>query len=285
MKTLIKSALQLGIGTALAASSAMGAFTFVNGDIILGVQATGGVGADKNVFFNLGSGVYHRDNPGGNNPFGTAGQNQIGNIGATMTLAFGSTWYSRTDVVFGVVGNLNQQPTSGIGSRLPVDGDPSRTFYLSTPTTTVGGGALYPANAYAPATLGIGGNNFSGMEAILPGLTDQTDGAAILNQTAQPVQWNNSWTKWNPTPGAAFDVFTGGIQQNLGQGTPLTLVDVQRVLATNTGASPAGVVGGGTYETTFAIASDGGISAIPEPTSGVLALAAGLVLSLRRRRP
>jgi len=203
------------LGSAMAASTAFGAFTFTNGDLILGVQATGGTGATQNVFFNLGSGVYHRDNPGynfgvatnGNNPFGTTGQTQIGNIGATLTLVYGANWYSRSDVYFGVIGNLNAQPTSGFGSTPAVAGDPSRTFYLSTPTTAVGGGLLVAPNSYAPATLGGGGTTLSGLEANLPGFTTQGDGAAILSQTTQPTEWNNSWSVRNPVPGASFVFF------------------------------------------------------------------------------
>lgn len=262
------------MGMALAAPSAMGAFTFANGDLILGFQVTSGLGSDQNVFFNLGSGTSYRDNPN---------VGAIGNIGATLTLVYGANWYSRTDLYFGVVGNLNQQPTSGIGSRSPVDGDPSRTFYLSTPTTAIGMGVLAASGAYSPSSLGIGGNVLSGMEAILPGLTTEGDGAAILNQTTKPVEWNNSWTVWNPTPGAAFSVFTGGIQQNFGNSSDQTLVDLQRVLSTNTGASPTGVVGGGTYETTFAIGSNGSITAIPEPSAALLG-GLGVLALFRRRR-
>jgi hypothetical protein len=292
MKSLLKSTLLFGMGTAMAASSAMGAFTFTNGDLILGIQAASGTGSDKNVFFNLGSGTYHRDNPGynfgvatnGNNPFGTVGQTEIGNIGATLTLAFGSDWYSRSDLYFGVVANLNQQPnTGGFGSRQPVNGDPSRTFYLSTPTTIIGAGALYAPNTFPAAAMGTGGTNLSGLEGFLPGLTTESDGAAVLDKTAQPVQWNNSWTAWNPTPGAAFSVFTGGIQQHFGQGTAETYVDLQRVLAYAAGADPTGVVGGGTYETSFAIASDGSVFSIPEPSAAVLG-GLGLLALLRRRR-
>jgi hypothetical protein len=291
MKSLLKSTLLFGMGTAMAASSAMGAFTFTNGDLILGIQAASGTGSDKNVFFNLGSGTYHRDNPGynfgvatsGNNPFGTAGQTKIGNIGATLTLAFGTNWYSRSDLYFGVVGNRDEQPASGIGSRAPVAGDPSRTFYLSTPTATVASGALYAANTFSSFSLGTAGTYLSGLEGILPGLATEGDGAAILTQGSQPVQWNNSWSHWNPTPGAAFAVFTGGIQQHLGQGTAETYVDLQRVLATNTGASPAGLVGGGTYETSFAIGSDGSVFAVPEPSAALLG-GLGMLALLRRRR-
>ena len=62
--------LLISSAAAFATPAAMGAFTFTNGDVIVGVQATSGFGSDKNVFFNLRSGVYHRDNPGYNNLLG-----------------------------------------------------------------------------------------------------------------------------------------------------------------------------------------------------------------------
>ena len=124
VKTKSKFVLSIVMGSALAASSAFGAtFAFTNGDLILGFQASGGTGNTKNVFFNLGSGVSARNGVG----MGTT----LGNIGTTLTGVFGSNWYTRSDVWFGVVGNLNGNPTSGVGSRTPVAGDPSRTFYVS----------------------------------------------------------------------------------------------------------------------------------------------------------
>ncbi len=277
MKPIRNIALLASVGMALATSSAMGAFTFTNGDLILGFQATGGLGVDKNVFFNLGAGTLSRNNPE---------RGYLGNINTTLNTVFGANWYTRTDVWFGVVGNLNQQPAPGqasFGTRTPVDGDPSRTFYLSTAAASQGTGLLLPANAYAPASLGAAGTTLGGLEGILPALTTQGDNAAILDQTTQPTPWNNSWTKWNPTPGAAFETFTGGIQQNFGKATPSTFVDLQRVLSTNTGANPSGVVGGGTYETTFAIGSNGSITAIPEPAAAWLG-GLGVLALFRRRR-
>ena len=260
---------------AFAIQSASAAFTFNNGDLIMGFQATGGTGSTKNVFFNLGSPIAYRD---GTNPSGT-----IGNISTTLTAVYGATWYNRSDLFFGVIGNLNQQPTSGIGSRTAVAGDPSRTFYVSSATATPGSGASYPANTYSSSSLGTAGNNLSGLEANLPGFTTEADSAAILDQTTQPTQWNNGWTFWNPTPGASFGTFTGGIQQNFGQATPSTYLDLQRVLATNTGANPVGLEGGGTYETTFAISNTGAITAVPEPSAALLCGLGALAL-LRRRR-
>ena len=259
------------IGTLSSAQATI--FTYANGNLILGFQATAGDGSQKNVFFDLGSATGFRDN--GN-------QGSLGNINATLTAAYGSDWYTREDVYFGVIANLNANPTSGFGSTGPVNGDPSRTFYLSAPATTPGTGALIAANAYPPASLGTGGTSLSGLENVLTpndestgwipgdpnplanGLQKLGDGAAILDQLVaeHTTAWNNGWTIKNPTPGAAFSVFTGGIQQNFGKGGSATYVDVQRVLATNTGAIPTGVVGGGTYETTISISSTGAITSL-----------------------
>lgn len=274
MKSIFKRMIVLGAGIATAGSSAMAAFTFTDGDLILGFQATSGTGSDKNVFFNLGSGTGFRDN--GN-------QGLLGNISGALSATYGGDWYDRTDLYFGIVGNLNQNPPSGIGSRPPEDGDPSRTFYLSAATAVPGAALLIAGGTYSSSALGTAGNSVSSMEGIFPNLTELASGTAVLDQTLNPVEWANSWTNYNP-PGAAFNTFTGGIQQNFGKDVDMTFVDLQRVLATNTGAEPTGIVGGGTYVTTFGIGSDGSISAIPEPSSSLLLLAAGAAMTFRRRR-
>jgi hypothetical protein len=229
---------------------------FGNGELIVGFQALSGVGANKNVFFNLGSGPAIRDNPAAGN---------TGNIGATLTATYGPDWYTRSDLYFGVIGNLSASEPSGAFGVPPVDGDPARTFYVSQPAPYYARAALIPGAAYPNAALGSAGTKLGGLEAILPPIIPQPDGTAVLDQTASPVEWNNSWTTWNPTPGAAFTVFTGGIQQSFGKTTEKTYVDLQRVVATNVGASPEGVVGGGTYETTVAISSDGTITTSGPP--------------------
>jgi hypothetical protein len=255
-------------------------FTYTDGNLILGFQATAGQGTSQNVFFNLGKATDFRNN---------GSQGVLGNIGATLTATYGAGWYDRTDLWFGVIANLNQQPNpTAIGSRAPVEGDPSRTFYLSTPAAAPGAGLLIASATYPPDILGIAGNALRGLEQVLTptadgtgwnlasaneaerGIMREADGSGVLSLAIpqHATAWNNSWTKWNPTPGAAFSVFTGGIQQNFGKGGSATYVDVQRVLATNTGAVPTGVVGGGTYETTISISAAGVItSLIASPAS------------------
>jgi hypothetical protein len=280
MKTIHKSlrAAVLAAGTlAVTASGALAQnFSFTQGDIILGIQATEGTGNTKNLFWNLGSSTAIRD--------GGASSVLTGNIALDLSSTFGANWFDRTDLWFGTFGNLNYQPNSGIGSRSPVDGDPSRTVYVSRAAHD-GPGSSLAWSGVGSAALGAAGSDFSGLEGFLPNLTATASGAAILDQSTSPVDWNNSWTEWNPTPGAAFTSFTGGIQTSFGQGET-AFVDIQRILSTTTGASPTGTPGVGSYITSIGIDSAGNITAVPEPsTYALLALAAaGLGAHVLRRR-
>lgn len=256
--------------SSLTAQEAVEYFNIDNGNLILGFQATSGTGASLNVLVDLGSSIALRNN-------GNLGV--LGNIGDTLDEVYGDNWHTRSDVWFGVVANLNQNPNSGIGSRAAVDGDPSRTFYLSTAAPTPGTGPMYAAGTFGSNPLGAAGSNLTGLETLLDqidngwnlsdpdplaqGLIKRADGTGVLNQSLPQhnVAWANGWSSQNPTPGPAFQIFTGGIQQNFGGSASEKHVDIQRILATNTGANPTGVVGGGTYVSTISISSSGQISA------------------------
>jgi hypothetical protein len=54
-------------------------------------------------------------------------------------------------------------------------------------------------------------------------------GATVLDQTSQPVSWNNSWTIWNPAESASFVSLTPNIEAAFGTGSEV-LVDVQRMV-------------------------------------------------------
>lgn len=268
----LKQSLLLVAGLAVFATSAKAAFTFTNGDLILGFQATGGQGSNQNVFFNLGSGTTLRDGGG----FGN-----LGNINTTMSLVFGNNWSDRTDLHFGVVGNLNYAPTSGIGSAPPVNGDPSRTFYVSRATDSAGGSILW--SGYTSTALGTAGGALQGMETMILGLNTEADGTAILNQSNQPTAWSNGWTTFNPTPGSSFNTFSGGIQQAFGTADNAYL-DIQRILATTSGANPSGTAGVGSVVGTLIIGDNGSLTMVPEPSSALLAASACGLVAFRRRR-
>jgi hypothetical protein len=270
-----KSLLAAALCLAAIVPSGAAPFAYNNGDLILGFRASVAPGLNKNVFVNLGPGPVLRD---------STSPGVVANIGTTLSAAFGNNWYARSDVHFGVLGNLNNgAPTGGL-STPPVAGDPSRTFYISLPAAAPGTAALVPELTYPSAALGSAATKLGGMEEMLagtggtPGFVAEADGSMILDQFLHPVQWANGWSTWNPVPGAALDVFTGGIQQTFGKASPSTHADIQRLLPTNVGANPSGVEGGGTYVTTLSISNTGEVSlnTAPPTTEKAIALSGDL---------
>lgn len=271
MKSFLKKALIGSAGFALFSSSAMAAWTFSDPDLVIGFQALAGQGSTTNLFFNAGN-SYNFAN-------GTGSSGLIGNINDDLVATYGASWNTRTDLYFGVIGNRSNlspgSPTFETG--IPGVSDPGRTVYVSAAATTVGGAALRPQ--FGSSTLGNGASKYAGLRTNLPGFSETVfgDGVASLNQTTQPVAWNNGWTFWNPTPGAAFGVMTGGIQQKFGQAGTNNIVDIQRMVA----STPSVYVG------SFIISDNGNItaiSAVPETSSSVLAIAIATAGTFRRRR-
>lgn len=254
LRTLLLTAgLALGTSAATAAPWA----DLERGDLLLGVQASGGTGATTNLFFNLGPAHLLRDNP---NPAGV-----IVNLDAALDAAFGTDWATRPDLYFGVFANRSASPSSGLGAAAPENGDPSRTIYASRGTTVAG--TSLPWTGFTSSGLGLAANNHQGqVSGNLPALNNTAgtpvpaDGneIATLTQAGQPVPWNNSWTAWNGFLGGgaqapAFGVFTGGIQaQFADNGDPATsrakVLDVYRIL---------GTTGEGSYVTSVTLADNG----------------------------
>jgi hypothetical protein len=226
---------------------------FAPADTLLAVQASGGEGASKNVLVNLGPSVAFRD---GTNPA------VLGNISTDLSNTFGSNWFSRTDLFFGVYANrTNSRTDAGTGTQ-----DTQRVVYVSRATSTPGAGAswgTFSLNGLANAsTFFVGVKGIFGSESYADPLTPRleitptTTNATILSETAQSERWLNSWTAFNPPGGPAFGTWAGGIENSFGQGGSRVLVDVQRL--------QPGVAA--TYVVTIAIESDGTIRAL-EPSA------------------
>ncbi len=235
--------------------SAQPGTAFENGDLILGFQVTSGDGNEKNIFFNLGSAIDYRD---GTN------QTSLGNIDATLSEVYGNgdgnvRWFDRADLRFGVIGNRSHL-VPGFGAPAPVNGDPTATLYVSQPAAAAGQGAV--SGVGSSTELGNAGGRVTGLENALSALGLESDGAAILDQNEHlPAQWQNGWSVNNPaSPSPSFGVFSN-IEQHFGQGGDAVHVDIQRILATTTGANPSGPVLQGEYVVTISIDGAGNITA------------------------
>lgn len=240
MKSLIRNLLIPVAGLALAATTATAApWPPAKGDLILGVQATGGTGATTNVFFNLGAAHSLRDNPS---------PGTLANLNAELEAAFGAGWSARTDLYFGVFANRSNATPFGIGSAAPENGDPARTIYASKPATVAG--TATPWTGFSISSLGIAATAHHGQIDAIATLSANGNQVSTLVEASNPVQWANGWSEWNPTPGTAFSVFGGGIQAQIN--ATAAIVDVFRVVSTT---------GSGSYVTSVTLAANGDVSA------------------------
>src|SRR5690606_6530674 len=120
----------------------------------------------------------------------------IANLDAALAAAFGDDWATRDDLHFGVIANRSNAPATGIGSVPPENGDPSRTLYVSKGTGSPG--ATTPWIASGSSALGVAATNLVGFVEAIDNITGNAAGVMTLNQGANPVEWNNSWSVWNP---------------------------------------------------------------------------------------
>jgi uncharacterized repeat protein (TIGR02543 family) len=239
MKSILRNFLLSAAGIALSLTAASAApWPPAKGDLILGVQATGGTGATTNVFFNLGPAHTIRDTPS---------PGLAVNLDTELEAAFGAGWAARTDLYFGVIANRSNATPSGLGSVAPANGDPARTIYVSRGAATAGTAPAW--SGFSVSALGIAATAHSGQIDAIDNLTANGNAVATLSQGANPVEWFNSWTAFNPTPGAAYSTFSGGIQANIN--ATAAIVDVFR------SGSTSGV---GTYVTSVTLAANGDVT-------------------------
>jgi hypothetical protein len=241
MKSILRNFILSAVGLSLSLTAASAApWPPAKGDLILGVQATGGTGSTSNVFFNLGPAHALRDNP---TPGGI-----LVDLDVELTAAFGAGWSSRTDLYFGVFANRSNAAPTGLGSVAPENGDPARTIYASKGTATAGSST--PWSGFSVFALGLAATAHAGQIEAIDDISANPNNVATLTQGGNPVQWNNGWTAWNPTPGAGFSIFGGGIQSQVS--ATGAIVDLYRIVSTS---------GSGSYVTSITLAANGEVTA------------------------
>ncbi|MBU6179863.1 MAG: hypothetical protein KGR69_09360, partial [Verrucomicrobia bacterium] len=151
------------------------------------------------------------------------------NLNAELTAAFGSGWASRSDLYFGIIANRNNAPASGIGSAPAQNGDPSRTIYASKGTGSANSTTPW---SFTSSALGVSATAIGGFMDAIATVSANSNAVMTMSQSANPVPWNNSWSVWNPVPGAGFSIFTGGIQRAFGSAPGTSqekMLDIHRV--------------------------------------------------------
>ena len=270
MKKTIKNYC-LGSAVALClAGNASAAWTFANGDMMLGFRASANQGFQQDLMFNLGSSVGIRDG---------VITGLRGNINDDLVATYGANWFSRTDLTFGAIANRTTLSPTQSATFTPGEQDPNRIAYVTRTAATPGAAADHPT--IAGQTMGTALVGVTTLEGILLNLTETAngDGAALFTRTSSPTQWDQaSWSTRVPTSGLSFTNFSN-IGTAFGAGGTERYADIQRIGGTATGISYSN-----TTVTTLAIDNLGNISLIPEPSSLTLAGIAALALVTRRRR-
>lgn len=278
LKSILLALLATG-GLALPLTRATAAVNFVPGDILVGFQATGGVGAGNTYVYNLGQATVYRNNPE---------VGFIANIQTDLDATFGSGWYGRSDVKWSI-GGVRENATFGSASTTVVDGDPARAIYVSKTSTGIGAstphGTLSSANVNTTATKMMDSQSgFRTSNGTTPRNATATSGG---NGVVQGTGDINNWKTVVPSTGAPWTTMDASVTGSFGTANSFAYLDLYRALSNNSGLG--GVVeptatGVFTYQTTFTIDALGNISAVPEPSTSLFAGSIACAAFMRRRR-
>lgn len=197
-----------GISTIAPAAHAA---TATNGDLILGVRASGGTGSSKNYVINLG--------PSSQFTGSVATTLNLGDVGADLTTTFGADWNTRSNVFWGVAG------TDGVF--------PGATLFATRAELTPGTQSIpwqrgsNTAHSFADAKLQSMMNGFRGAGAT---------GLVATNAVTQLGTDGNSWGSFQPdglpyssNQGISFAIWNPSIEGTFANGTAGSVLDLYSI--------------------------------------------------------
>lgn len=263
-------------GLALLTTAAEAAPLIYNtGELLMGFRA--GTAADTRDYV-INIGPYTTFTGAGVGTFALS----TGSIGADLTAVFGASWFSRSDLFWGIAGYENITKTN--------------TLYATraeSPYGTIPGTPKAPGSNSAQAAPANNIDAIGGQYQLSGDSTTGSGGAAVnakgLRQLTADV---NSWAFYmqansaNPQnfTGNSFNYFPVGIEGNFGSGTGGTALDLYQIIRTGTGPAAAANDIGVFTITNAGVVSFTSPSPIPEPGSFTLLLSAvGFGLASRHR--
>lgn len=272
MKTTTKLALLAIAGLGLGAQSH--AVTYTNGDLFLGFRASGGQGATQTYLVDLGQAAIYRDAAEGTSFTldGTIAGTDIDDIGADLSSIFGASWFSRSDLFWGIAGGVTPAAS----------GDTLNTLYASAAQDSFG--ISTPWNRRSNSQQGATNTKIQTMATTFQNNYSNTVNSAkgVNEGFSDP----NSWGSYQPggtvpnSGGISFAAFGPSIEGNFANGASGTALDLYRMTTSSTAGLP------GSYEGTFSINNSGAVSytVTPEPTSTLLIGTGLAAFAMRRRR-
>lgn len=251
------------------------AATITFGDLLIGFRVTGGQGAGTDLVVRAGDTV---TNGGNATTFrdATSSISSVVDVGAELTSLYGANWADRSDLSWSIVGVRSSSNTQS-GAATNAGGDPGRTNYVS-----VAEGGAVPELTSGTAR-GNTANAINAINSLFSTTGDNGLGSAEAVSLA-----SNTLGGWTEQINNNYFAVGTSTEASSASGIDATGLDLYRILHLNTGATPTGTIGVGSYEGTFSISSAGVVSfdvgAVPEPSRMLLAGIGFASLMFRRRR-
>lgn len=269
----VTSALSFGLAAFVSAETRYESnIKYAPGDLVLTFQK---IGSENTVYANIGNAAtLFRGTASG--AADAANRLNIIDLSTVLNTAFGSTWKDDTTIYVGAVGVQNDDSES----QDLVNGDPSRTLYVSKPRNSVKTLGSADSSAWSLSTAGDTAFSAASNKIVASNNTLETREANSFTTIALTGDSQiDDQNPLNPSlngiiQGTAYGVFSGGVQQ-VGSATSFGTfgaagsvefaLDLYRILAVdNIAGQVSGTIKRGTYEGTITIGTNGQVSFITQ---------------------